>query len=345
MLDFAVTELKAPFPYFGGKSRAASLVWSRLGDVSNYVEPFAGSLAVILNRPHAPQTETVNDKDGFIANFWRAIQHDSETVAHYADQPVNECDLHARHIWLVERREALTRRLEGDPDYYDAKVAGWWVWGISCWIGSGWCKGGGPWQAVEDAEGFRQLVHLGNQGQGVNRQLVHLGDQGQGVNRKRVSLGQGGRGVNGSVKAELVDYFYTLRDRLRNVRVCCGDWKRVTGPSVTFKHGLTGVLLDPPYSNEERAEGLYTEDCGSVATEVREWAIKNGNNKLLRIAVCGYEGEHQFPENWECVSWHARGGYGGQNQDRDNENRKRERIWFSPNCLKGEQPGLFGDAA
>ena len=28
----------------------------------------------------------------------------------------------------------------------------------------------------------RKLVHLGNNGQGVNRQLVHLGDNGQGVN-------------------------------------------------------------------------------------------------------------------------------------------------------------------
>ena len=43
---------KAPFPYFGGKSKAAELVWSLLGDVPHYVEPFAGSMAVLLNRPH-----------------------------------------------------------------------------------------------------------------------------------------------------------------------------------------------------------------------------------------------------------------------------------------------------
>jgi hypothetical protein len=28
--------LKAPFPYFGGKSKIASLVWSRLGNPDNY---------------------------------------------------------------------------------------------------------------------------------------------------------------------------------------------------------------------------------------------------------------------------------------------------------------------
>ena len=30
-------KLRAPFPWFGGKSRAAELIWSRLGEVSNYV--------------------------------------------------------------------------------------------------------------------------------------------------------------------------------------------------------------------------------------------------------------------------------------------------------------------
>ena len=49
------SKLKAPFPYFGGKSLAAGLVWSRLGEVKNYVEPFAGSLAVLLGQ--APPAE------------------------------------------------------------------------------------------------------------------------------------------------------------------------------------------------------------------------------------------------------------------------------------------------
>ncbi|KKM69533.1 hypothetical protein LCGC14_1449830, partial [marine sediment metagenome] len=43
--------LKAPFPWFGGKRRVADKVWERFGDVPNYVEPFAGSLAVLLERP------------------------------------------------------------------------------------------------------------------------------------------------------------------------------------------------------------------------------------------------------------------------------------------------------
>lgn len=42
--------LAAPFPWFGGKARAAGRVWAALGDVGHYVEPFAGSLAVLLGR-------------------------------------------------------------------------------------------------------------------------------------------------------------------------------------------------------------------------------------------------------------------------------------------------------
>ena len=64
--------LKSPFPYFGGKSRAVGLVWPRFGVVRNYVEPFFGSGAMLLGRP-APWTgsETVNDADGLLCNFWR----------------------------------------------------------------------------------------------------------------------------------------------------------------------------------------------------------------------------------------------------------------------------------
>ena len=58
-----VTRLRAPFPWFGGKSRVAHIVWSHFGDVRNYVEPFAGSLAVLLGRPTEPKIETVNDLD------------------------------------------------------------------------------------------------------------------------------------------------------------------------------------------------------------------------------------------------------------------------------------------
>lgn len=319
--------MKAPFPWFGGKATVSDIVWDAFGDVRNYVEPFFGSGAVLLNRPDPwAGSETINDKDGYVANFWRALQHDPEGVAKWADWPVNENDLHARHAWLVAQKDGFSACLEGDPDFYDAKVAGWWVWGICSWIGSGWCSGKGPWQVVD-----RQLVHLGNAGQGINRKLVHLGDAGQGINRKREAI---------------MESFADLAGRLRDVRVCCGDWTRVMGDSVTTKHGITGVFLDPPYADTaSRCADLYMEDSFDVAHDVREWAIANGDNKLLRIALCGYEGEHQMPGSWRCVPWKACGGYGSQGGETAGRvNAHRERIWFSPWCIHPRvEAGLFDD--
>ena len=289
--------------------------------MANYVEPFAGSLAVLLGRPTEPRIETVNDLDCHIANFWRAVQSDPDAVAKWCDWPVNEADLHARHLWLVQGLPAHRERMMTEPDYFDAKIAGWWVWGICQWIGSGWCAERKP---------SRKLPHVGGAGRGVHRKRPHLNDIGMGVHRKR------GRG------SSMLGMFTEITERMRRVRVCCGDWSRVTGDTVTWRNGLTGVLLDPPYADTaQRSKDLYTNDSLDVAHAVREYAIENGDNPLMRIALCGYEGEHVMPSSWECVPWKAKGGYGGQSKDHDNPNAKRERIWFSPHCLGGKQRSLF----
>jgi hypothetical protein len=333
--------LKAPFPWFGGKSRAANLIWSRLGNVRNYVEPFAGSLAVLLGRPHEPNIETVNDKDCYVANFWRALKYDPEGLAEAADWPVNEADLTARHTWLVNQTE-FREAMKTAPDYFDTKIAGWWVWGLSAWIGGGWCalrtrpvKRQRPHLGSGGMGVHRQLPHLGSGGRGVHRQLPHLGSGGMGVHRQLPHLGDGGRGVHRNATKDLKKYLIELSDRLRTVRVCCGDWSRVCSKAVTFGNGPTGVVLDPPYSDAaDRAQRLYSADDLSVAHKVREWAIEHGDNPLLRIALCGYEGEHQMPAKWECVEWSAKCGYGGANGKENYKNAGRERIWFSPHCLQ-----------
>jgi len=319
-------KLRAPFPWFGGKSRASSLVWSRFGNVLNYVEPFAGSLAVLLNRPdYDPRShcETVNDLDCYLANFWRSLSHDPAAVAHWADYPVSECDLHARHLWLINQ-ESFRESMKTDPDFYDLKIAGWWVWGLCQWIGGGWCS--------QVKRPCRQLPHLGNKGRGVHRKLPHLGDSGRGVHRKLPHLGDNG---GGNQESDLLEYFEALASRLRRIRVCNGDWMRVLSFSVTDNIGLTGVFLDPPYDQNIREKDLYAHD-DPVSVAVKDWAIAHGDNPLLRIALCGYSDEFTdgMPDGWECVEWKAAQGYGNQKKDKSNQNSKKERIWFSPSCLK-----------
>ena len=327
-----MTDLQAPFPWFGGKSRIARDIWDRFGAVDNYVEPFFGSGAVLLSRPVLRGIETVNDKDRFVANFWRAVAADPEHVAHYLDWPVNETDLSARHLWLLNEGAARIARCDGEPDYYDAQVAGWWCWGLCSWIGSGWCSGNAPWVWTED--GWAKL----EDGGGVSRQLPHLG-WGRGINRKRPHLGAV-QGINR--KLPLLEWIQSLSERLRRVRVCSGDWSRVCGDSVTWRHGITAVFLDPPYADTAgRTADLYAQDSLTVAHDAREWAIEAGRNKLMRIAFAGYQGEHQFPDDWQVFKWKAQGGYGAQGDGTGRENAGRETIWFSPHCLPPTQPGLF----
>ena len=120
---------------------------------------------------------------------------------------------------------------------------------------------------------------------------------------------------------------------LRSMQPRCAA--RVCGPTPTVTQGLTAVFLDPPYSVENRADCYDCNEDKTVAHGVREWAIECGNDKRMRIALCGYEGEHVMPESWEIMTWKAHGGYGTQATDVENDNAKRERIWFSPHCLRG----------
>ena len=107
-------QLVAPFPFFGGKRRSVELVWPRLGpDVNSYIEPFFGSGAMLLGRPGgAGKYETVNDAHSMLANFWRAVRSDPLEVARYADYPIIEIDMHARHRYLVDAMASLAEKLD-----------------------------------------------------------------------------------------------------------------------------------------------------------------------------------------------------------------------------------------
>lgn len=323
-----MAELRAPFPYFGGKSRAAEVIWRGLGPtVPNYVSPFAGSIAVELLRPGgAGKIETINDLDCDVANFWRSIRLDPERVASAADWPVNEADLHAKCTRLLDRLSDHRERMHADPDYFDAERAGVWCWGQSTAIGGNWMN----------PKGNRALPRICGwiKGNGMHA-LPSLGHSGRGIHRREAD--------------DLRVWFSALQDRLRSVRVACGDWSRVlsgavTGASNTLKNmGMTpcAVLLDPPYPRT-REKTVYTHDDATVAFAARDWALEHGDDPHFRIALCGYEGDFDMPSTWTVHAWKAQGGHANRNPE--NQNRHRERIWFSPHCLPiQEQRGLFDE--
>lgn len=378
----ALADLRAPFPWFGGKNPAADLVWDRFGEVVNYVEPFAGSLAVLLGRPHAPTIETVNDLDAHLCNFWRAIQKAPIAVADAADYPVNEEELHARHRYLAPKvKRILAARMLDDVDYYNATIAGWWVWGLCAWIGSGWCSGKESARLPRiGAEGTRptgggggvhgrrmrgQLPDLAApSGHGPARPAfgrgVHWGDMRSAGQLPKLAGGNGtgdgvifGQGTHGNtIRSRLPEVFAALAARLRYTRVTCGDFERILSPAVTWRHGLTGVFLDPPYPADAGSTGgLYTsaKEEREVFDRAFRYALANGHDERIRIAFCYYEGtrvdgkdvsEQLRAAGWDVVPWKARGGYAGQG-DEGNANARRERIAFSPHCLRARQASLF----
>ena len=137
-----------------------------------------------LNNPFPAPREVICELNAFICNFFRSTVADFEQTAWYADWPTNHHDLTARHRWLLAQGPELRERMTADPDDFDPKIAGWWVWGQSSWIGHGWCDGTG-WEQ-------RPLIDHKSGGRGVNMQREHLPVEDK---RPAIEPTTGGRGV------------------------------------------------------------------------------------------------------------------------------------------------------
>jgi DNA adenine methylase len=73
-------QIMPPIPFYGGKTRMAPTIAGLLPTHRHYVEPFAGSLAVLLAKEPS-EVETVNDLDGEVVNFWRVVRDQPDALA------------------------------------------------------------------------------------------------------------------------------------------------------------------------------------------------------------------------------------------------------------------------
>jgi DNA adenine methylase len=65
-----------PIKWPGGKHYLAKRIVERMPSHKVYVEPFAGSLSVLLAKNPQGVSEIVNDLDGELTNFWRVLQNE-----------------------------------------------------------------------------------------------------------------------------------------------------------------------------------------------------------------------------------------------------------------------------
>jgi DNA adenine methylase len=107
--------VKPPFPYFGAKGTIAEQIVALLPAHEHYVEPYCGSLAVLLaKRPS--KMETVNDLDEDLVTFWRVLRDRPADLAQrcaltphsrveyqncrYDQTPADDLE-RARRVWLL----------------------------------------------------------------------------------------------------------------------------------------------------------------------------------------------------------------------------------------------------
>ena len=92
----------------GGKRSGFSMAeWiaSRLPVRGAYCEPFSGMAGVLLNRRPCV-TELLNDRDGDIVNWWRAVRDEPEVLQHVLDHsPPAEEDFWLARDLLAEPYE------------------------------------------------------------------------------------------------------------------------------------------------------------------------------------------------------------------------------------------------
>lgn len=125
--------MRPPFPYFGGKSSVAAQIVDLLPPHQHYVEPFAGSLSVLLSKP-AARFETVNDLYRELMTFWKVLRdmpvelaracaltpHSRAEYAAAADLDGADLEV-ARRVWvrLSQSRSGLLGKKTGWRFYID----------------------------------------------------------------------------------------------------------------------------------------------------------------------------------------------------------------------------------
>lgn len=123
--------MKPPFPYYGSKGRLAGRIVDLMPRHRVYVEPFAGSAAVLFSKSPAP-VEVINDLDRNVVTFFRALREREDELVRalrftpYAREEYAAADLADESIDDLERaRRFFVRATQGHNAAGSGGRAGW----------------------------------------------------------------------------------------------------------------------------------------------------------------------------------------------------------------------------
>lgn len=134
-----MSAVRTPLTYYGGKQRLAQQLVALMPPHRVYLEPFAGGAATLFAKPRA-ERETLNDLDGTIMRFWRALrERPDELAAAVAGTPYGRREWHESRDQQVDDDVEAARRLlvEIDQSFSRSRES----WSVPC-VGSG----RGRWQ-------------------------------------------------------------------------------------------------------------------------------------------------------------------------------------------------------
>ncbi|GAA2110726.1 DNA adenine methylase [Streptomyces synnematoformans] len=101
--------MRPPFSYYGSKMRLAPWIAGLMPAHRVYVEPFAGSAAVLFARHRAAPHEVLNDLDGNVTTFFRVLRDREQdlvrqlTLTPYSREEYRAADLAAEDLAELER--------------------------------------------------------------------------------------------------------------------------------------------------------------------------------------------------------------------------------------------------
>jgi DNA adenine methylase len=323
--------LVPPFSYFGGKRLIAPTVWELLGNPQSYIEPFGGSLAVLLARPlpiAQNVQETVNDIDGLLVNLWRALRQEPDTIAVWFDRPVAEADLIACHNYLVENESRIRDLVLSHPDACDVQAAAYYLYTLTYRVAFTMSN---------------KILHVMKPKQIIrpNYQALLVRD----YDMRRAIFDKKG-----------TERLFAIARRIRYVRILCGDWKRCFTGRYWYeasggRRPLTvGVYMDPPYADTNRSD-VYRHESYEVAYEAMEWCLAHAHEPWMRIVFSSYDEflkppwcERLAAGGWRVLNWKkANGGYSNTGKNKVNTNCYREFLYISPNCNPHPKAVLLAD--